>query len=289
MSGNTNIEIKHVILPFDFSNSAKNALEHAISIAKKFRADLTLLSVMDSYSSQCLQYRGTKYVEFEALAKERLNEHVKQIYTFNKIECVVTETKWSRAVSQLSDQKANSIIVLGIGGKGRDGFFDGSHAYRIVDSLNVPLLVVKEGQQVKEYKMITTPLDETFHTREKLPYVSLMASAYEAKVSVIGLQMHTDNDSAKHMQAIMRQASQYIQMKVKAYQDKIISSKNEVSDLVKHASEDKTDLLVIMSSHEKSLANLFSGPYAQQVTDKSNSPVLICPIRVSLVMGAVSI
>lgn len=289
MSGNTNIEIKHVILPFDFSNSAKNALQHAISIAKKFRADLTLISVMDTYSSQCLGYRGSKFVEFESLAKEKLNEQVKQIFIFNKIECIVSETKWSRAVNHLSDQKAGSIVVLGIGGKGRDGYFDGSHAYRIVDSMNIPLLVVRETHQVSDYRVITAPLDETFHTREKLPLVTLMGSTYDAKVSLVGLQIHTDKDSSTHMQAIMRQASQYIQQKVKTYQDKLISSKNEVTDLVKTASEDKADLLVIMSSHEKSLSNLFSGPYAQQVTDKSSIPVLICPIRVSLVMGSVSI
>ena len=289
MSGNANIEIKHVILPFDFSNSAKNALQHAISIAKKFRADLTLLSVMDTYSSQCLQYRGNKFVEFEALAKEKLNEYIKQVFTFNKIDCVVTETRWSRAVNEMTDKTAHSIVVLGIGGKGRDGYFDGSYAYRIVDAMNVPLLVVKEHQQAREYKTITAPLDETFHTREKLPYVTLLASAFDAKVSVVGVQVHTDKDSASHMQAIMRQASQYVQVKVKQYQEKLITSKNEVTDVVKSAAEDQADLLVIMSSHEKSLANLFSGPYAQQVTDKSNTPILICPIRVSLVMGAVSI
>ncbi len=289
MSGTANIEIKHVILPFDFSNSAKNALQHAITIAKKFRADLTLLSVMDTYSSQCLQYKGTKFVEFETLAKAQLNEHIKQVFTFNKIECIVSETKWSRAVNEQSEKKPGSIIVLGIGGKGRDGYFDGSHAYRIVDQMNIPLLVVRENQQAKDYRVITTPLDETFHTREKLPYVTLIANAFDAKVSVIGLQTHTDKDSSNHMQAIMRQASQYVQMKVKEYQDKLIPSKNEVTDLVKSASEDNADLLVIMSSHEKSLSNLFSGPYAQQVTDKSGAPVLICPIRVSLVMGAVSI
>jgi nucleotide-binding universal stress UspA family protein len=289
MSGNTNIEIKHVILPFDFSNSAQNALQHAITIARKFRADLTLLSVMDTYSSQCLNYRGTKFVEFEELANAKLNEYTKQLVTFNKIDSVVTETRWSRAVNEISDKQANSIVVLGIGGKGRDGYFDGSHAYRIVDQMNIPLLVVKETQVAKDYKMITTPLDETFHTREKLPFVTLMASAFEAKVSVIGLQIHTDKESTTHMQAIMRQASQYVQLKVREYQDKLISSKNEVTDLVKFAAEDKADLLVIMSSHEKSLSNLFSGPYAQQVTDKSNTPILICPIRVSLVMNAVSI
>jgi nucleotide-binding universal stress UspA family protein len=289
MTGNTNIEIKHVILPYDFSNAAKNALQHALSIAKKFRADLTLLSVMDSYSSQCLQYKGSKFAEFEGISKEKLNEQVKQLFTFNKIECQVVDTKWSKAVHQLADQRPGSILVLGIGGKGRDGFFDASHAYRNVDALNIPMLAVKENHVVSDYKTITTPLDETFHTREKLPYVTLLASAFDAKVSVVGLQTHTDKDSTNHMQAIMRQASQYVQIKVKAYQDKLVTSKNEVNDLVKTASEDKADLMVIMSSHEKSLSNLFSGPYAQQVTDKATTPILICPIRVSLVMGAVSI
>lgn len=289
MSGTANIEIKHIILPFDFSNSAKNSLEHAISLSKKFRADITILSTMDSYSSQCLQYRGSKFVEFRMQAEAQLKEITKQIFIFNKIELMIVEAKWSRAVANLSEQKAGALLVLGVGGKGRDGFFDGSHAYKLVDHMNIPILVVKENQPAKEYKTITTPLDETFHTREKLPYVTLMASTFDAKVSVVGLQIHTDKESTSHMEAIMRQASQYVQMKVKEYQGKLITSKNEVSDVVKHAHEDKADLLVIMSSHEKSLANIFSGPYAQQVTDKSNTPVMICPIRVSLVMGAVSI
>lgn len=289
MSTNANIEIKQVILPFDFTNAAKNALHHAISLAKKFRADLTLVSVMDSCSSQALQFKGSKFGDFEAIAKEKLAEEVKQVFIFNKIDCQVVDARWSRAVQQISDQRPGSVIVLGIGGKGRDGFFDSSHAYRIVDTLNIPMLAIKENHQVSDYKTITTPLDETFHTREKLPYVTLFASAFDAKVSVVGIQTHTDKDSAHHMQAIMRQASQYVQMKVKDYQDKLIASKNEVIDLVKIAGEDKADLMVIMSSHEKSLANIFSGPYAQQVTDKANIPILICPIRVSLVMGAVNI
>lgn len=289
MSGTANIEIKHIILPFDFSNSAKNALEHAISLSKKFRADITILTVMDNYSSQCLQYRGGKFVEFRGLAENQLKEITKQTFIFNKIEFVIVDAKWSRAVSSISEQKAGAFMVLGVGGKGRDGFFDGSHAYRLVDHMNIPILVVKENQPAREYKTITTPLDETFHTREKLPYVTLMASAFDAKVSVVGLQIHTDKDSTTHMEAIMRQASQYIQQKVREYQGKLVNSKNEVNDVVKHAQEDKADLLVIMSSHEKSLSNIFSGPYAQQVIDKSSTPVLICPIRVSLVMGAVSI
>ncbi len=289
MSGTTNIEIKHIIVPFDFSNSAQNALQHAIGLAKKFRADLTLLSVMDNYSSQCLQYRGSKFADFEELAKNKLSDYTKQIFIFNKVDAVIVDSKWSRAVNDLNDKFAGSLIVLGVGGKGRDGYFEASHAYRIVDQMNVPILVVKEGQQAKDYKIISTPLDATFHTREKLPFVTLMSSAFDAKVSLVGLQTHTDKDSANHMQAIMRQASEYIQAKVKQYQDKLVASKNEVTDLIKHTTEENADLLVIMSSHEKSLSNLFSSPYAQQVTDKSTAPILICPIRVSLVMGAVSI
>jgi len=289
MSTTTNIEIKNVIVPFDFSNSAQNALQHAIGLAKKFRADLILVSTMDSFSSQCLQYRGNKFVDFAALSQEKMKEFTKQIFIFNKVDSLVIDAKWSRAINDMNDKFPGSLVVLGVGGKGRDGYFEASHAYRIVDQMNIPLFVVKEDQKARDIKIISTPLDETFHTREKLPFVTLMASAFDAKVSLVGIQTHTDKDSAAHMQAIMRQASQYIQEKVKQYQDKLVASKNEVNEVVKHTSDENADLLVIMSSHEKSLSNLFSGPYAQQVTDKSTAPILICPIRISLVMGAVSI
>ena len=293
MKGTEKVEIKHVILPFDFSSSAKNALKHAISIAKNCRTDITILCVMDLCSIQSLKYRVSKFADFEEQAYEMFNEYVKQTFTVKESsvikECLVSENNWTKAVHDLANHKAGALIVLGTGSKGQDDYFSSSHAHKIVDSLHTPVLVIKEEHQLYEYRTITTPLDETFHTREKLLYVTIMANAFDAKVSLVGLQIHSDRDSAYHMQAIMRQASQYIQVKVRHYQDKLIASKNEIIDLVKYADEEKTDLLVIMGSHEKSLSHLFSRAYAQQVADKANAPVLICPKRISMVMSAVSI
>lgn len=286
---NTNIEIKHVILPFDFSNSAKNALQHAIAIAAKFKADLIILSVMDTYSSKCLQYTGSNFVEFKELAEAKLKEYAQQSFSSNNTECLVSDARWSRAVGEISKQKDGLIIVLGVGEKDRDGFFDGSHAYRVVDHHNIPLLVVKDNQQISEYKIIVTPLDETSDTRQKLPYVKLMGGAFGAKVSLIGLQHSTHKDSVSHMESIMRQAAQYIQLKVRYYEDKLIASKHEIEDLVNYTEEEKADLLVIMSSHTKALSQMFSAPYAQQVSDKSNVPVLICPLTVSKIAAGVGV
>lgn len=283
----TNIEIKQIILPFDFSPSAKNALRHALVIAKKCGADITLLSVMDFYSSQSFRYRVTRFSEFELLAQEELEKYARRFDSIK--ECYVYEGKWSRVLYEVANHKKDAIIILGLGGKGRDFYFHGSHSYRIVDALRIPTLVVKDTQRLKDYKTITTALDETIHSREKLSYVLLMANAFEAKVSLIGLQTHKDRSTDFRMQAMMRQASEYIQHKTRYYQDKLIPSKNEVSDLVKHADEEKADLLVIMSSHEKSLSEIFSVSYARKVINQASMPVLICPVRVSQMISSVSI
>ena len=228
MSENTKVEIKHVILPFDFSNSAKNALQHAISIANKLQADLTILSVMDRYSSQYLQYNGNRFVEFEAVAKEKLNELAKEVVTLGKTECVIYEASWSRAVSDLVKKTEGSLVVLGDGDKSRDGYFNGFHSHRIVDSLHIPVLVVKETQQVTDYKMIITPLDRTRQTREKLSVVTIVGRAFEAKVLIVGLLQNSKTESTAHLSSIMHQASKYIRVKVRQHETKIIPIKSLV-------------------------------------------------------------
>ena len=278
----TNIEIKNVILPFDFSNSSKNALQHAVTIAKKFHTTVTAVCMMDSYSSNALQLKGIKLEEFEAIAKAKLNELA------TDIECTVSDGRWSRAVGDIIKKKEGSVVILGVGEKGRDGFFDGPHAYRIVDSINAPLLVIKDSQQNCEYKIIATPLDQTMDTRQKLPFVKLMGGAFTAKVSMIGLHTNVTKDTSIHMESVMRQAAQYIQTKA-SYEYKIVQSKNEIGDLMNFTDESKADLLVIMSSHEKALSKIFASAYAQQVVEKSNIPVLICPLTVSKIAASVSV
>lgn len=289
MSNNANIEIRNVILPYDFSSASKNALEHAIIIARKFKADLLLVNVMDNHSAINLGIKGAKFPAYKETAEAKLKELTQGVFTLGKTEFQCHDGKWGKTIAHIAGEKQGVLMVIGSGGKGRDSYFDSGHVYKVVDAHHFPALMVKDRLPPNDYKSILSPLDEAFHTREKIPFVTLMASAFDSKVSIIGLQSHTDKESTQHMQAIMSQASHYIRMKVRDYHDKLVNSKNVVSDIIKNTKEEKPDLLVIMSNHEKTLANLFSGPYAQQISNQSPVPVLICPPRVSLVMGAVSI
>lgn len=289
MSANSNVEIKNVILPFDFSTSAYNSLEHAISLARKFRAELTILNVNDSFSSHALHTSGESFLHYENTAKQKLAEITKGIFIFNTIHTLVSSAKWMKALEMLLSGKENSMIVFPMEGKSRDSFFDISNTYKVVESLMLPILIVKESQKTSDYKTITTTLDETFHTREKLPYVNIMAKAFESKVSIVGIQTHQDKDTVNHMNAILRQCAQYVSAKAREYEARMIQAKNTGADVTKSAEEDKADLLIIMNEHEKTLTNIFSSPYASQVVENSKIPVLMCPPRVSLVMDAVSI
>jgi nucleotide-binding universal stress UspA family protein len=182
------------------------------------------------------------------------------------------------------------MVTIGThGAKGRDPFFLGSNTYKVVNHLKVPVLAVQGTATDPNYKKVFMPLDETFNTREKIPYAKLIAQVFDAELSITGLQKHTDKESVHHLHAIINQAGSYVSDEVRKVSTHIHPSKNNAADTLRYAEEQKADLIVIMSEQERTLSGLFLGPYAQQVVNASRIPVLIVPPRVSLVMTSVSI
>ena len=72
--------IKKLLIPFDFSETAELALEHAVFMAKLHKADLHLLHVIESYSftSAISNAFSKSQSEFESKIESSANEKLKQ-------------------------------------------------------------------------------------------------------------------------------------------------------------------------------------------------------------------
>lgn len=254
-------------------------------LARKLKAAITLLHVKEQASGRD---PGQEYIE---AARKKLEEEALKLRIFGtRVEVEVKEGKIFKVVEDMVKDKQISLIVIGTHGvKGKDSFFLGSNTYRVVNHMKVPVLAVQEAAAEPAYRRVFMPLDETFHTREKIPYGMLLARSYDAELSITGLQKHHDKDSVHHLQAIVNQAGNYVSEEVNRVTTDIVDSKNYAADTLRVAEEQKADIIVIMSEQEKTLGGLFLGPYAQQVVTAARMPVLIVPPRVSLVMTSVSI
>jgi nucleotide-binding universal stress UspA family protein len=141
-------ELRHIVCPLDFSTPAKEALAHALSLAERAKARLTLLYVLEWPAKEphhppfdVPEYR--RYLEEDA--RRELREAVPAAA---RDWCDVRERvavgKPAREILQVAAAEGADLIVMGVHGHNvLDRLFFGSTAHHVVRAAACPVLTVR--------------------------------------------------------------------------------------------------------------------------------------------------
>ena len=143
------IKMKKVLVPTDFSDSARHALRYDISFAKEYGAELVLLHVVENltvgYASDLFpvpmaevfqEISGYAKTELAKLAGEAKERDV-------RVTELVAQGKPSAEIIRYAAENAVDMIVLGTHGKGiLDQALFGSTTERVVRRAPCPVLTV---------------------------------------------------------------------------------------------------------------------------------------------------
>jgi nucleotide-binding universal stress UspA family protein len=147
------IQLKRVLVPTDFSESARHALTYGVSFAKEYRARLLLLHVVENltvgYASDLFPvpmaevfqeisgYAKTELAKLAAFAGEKGIE----------VEEHVAQGKPSAEIIRFASEHQVDMIVLGTHGKGMlDQALFGSTTERVVRRAPCPVLTVRMAE-----------------------------------------------------------------------------------------------------------------------------------------------
>ncbi len=144
------IEIKKVLVPTDFSESARHAFQYAVSLAQRFGAGITLLHVVEnvavSYASDLFpvpmaevfeEVSGYARKEIAALAAEVRAQGI-------EVRESVVQGKPPAEILRAAREEAIDLIVLGTHGRGvLDHALFGSTTERVVRKAPCPVLTCR--------------------------------------------------------------------------------------------------------------------------------------------------
>lgn len=143
-------EIKKILFPTDFSVASDYALSYAISLAKRFKAGMFLIHVVDtSYdiSGFYIPHISVEKLiqEMENSAEARLKKVSGQIPRSVKIsESAVKSGTPYKEIVKFSKNKGIDMIIMGTHGKsGTDHFFFGSTTERVMKQADCPVLTIR--------------------------------------------------------------------------------------------------------------------------------------------------
>ncbi|MFM2284869.1 MAG: hypothetical protein RLZZ543_366 [Bacteroidota bacterium] len=277
------LDIRRILIPTDFSETANLALEHAVKMASLLDSEIILLHVVSTFAFRVnlpeVEVDESQNTRLSGVIGAKLNRIAEEIRSSAgiKISTIVTAGRIREEVVRIADEMDVDIIILGTHGvSGLREFFMGSNAFRIVSEAGCPVLSVQDSGKSVGFSEIVVPIDNSFHSREKLGLAVKMARLYDAQIHICGLRSHDHEDeeiNAKFRMK-MKQVEDFLIEKEARYSASTLFCTNIAKATMDFAAEKDADLIVIMNEQEINTTGFFMGPYAQQVVNHSRIPVL---------------
>ena len=271
-------KIDRIVVPSDFSESANVAIDHAVDLAKKFDAEITLIHVLETGAYQGIfsPSKKTEYSELEE-AQTKLQEDAHKLESESGISIAqeVVRGRIHEEIVRISDENDADLIVMGThGSSGWEEFFVGSNAFKVVTQTACPILTIQEQAKNPECLNIILPLDTTAQTRQKVPYAAAMAKKFGSTVHMAAL-ISDDTPEVRHdFEIKMNQIKEYFEREEIAYTEASLVGSNLATMTMNFAESKGGNLIVMMTEQESNLTGFLMGPFAQQIVNHSKIPVL---------------
>jgi len=272
-----------MLVPYDFSDIANHALNHAIDVAKHFNNNLALLHVLEEAFLTALLSFG-KNEKQEELAKEammtRLQKLADEIKTKHGIECSVHVEvgKIYNVVNEVAEKLGCDSIIMGSNGASGIGKIIGSNSSRTIIHSKVPVIVIKSGQTSNVYKNIVFPVDLTLESRQKVKWAIHLGKAYQSTIHLFTFKTGDEFLNTK-IQGAIHQIENMLAENGIQYSTKVAEKLEDdfADETVKYAESINADLLMIMTQTEdKDFNEFIFGTYAQQIVNTSQKVPVMC-------------
>ena len=225
--------------------------------------------------------------EVEHQFTKLINKYSSEL-TESKIDYIIREGKVYREVVNRARESDAWLIVAGThGSSGFEELWMGSNANRIVTAAPCPIITIRSGVEInRKLERIVMPMDNTMETRQKVPFTSELASAFDAEVHVLAIYTTSVEEIRDKVLIYAKQAAKYLKENGVRSQIVELEAENLSTVTIEYARKIDANLISIMTEQEKTAINLWLGPYAQQMVHHSPIPVLsIHPKEILISMG----
>jgi nucleotide-binding universal stress UspA family protein len=278
---------KTILVGIDFSDCSINALEHALTIADKAEADVVMIWVNRPDSSKEIFTSEPENLLEEVNHRfKELIEKYKYGLEKGKISYLLKEGKVYQEIVKAADELDVFLIVIGThGSSGFEEFWIGSNANKVVTATTRPIITIRGGVDInRTLTRIVMPIDSTVESRQKVPMTALLAKYFEAEIHVLAMHTTVIEEIRARVAEYVRQVELYLDENEVKFVTEIIEAENLTDAAIEYATRVNANLISITDEQEITTANLWLGPYAQQMVNHSPIPVL-CVHTKDLVAG----
>ncbi|PLX00737.1 MAG: hypothetical protein C0591_00775 [Marinilabiliales bacterium] len=269
--------MKTILVAIDFSRNAEHALEYAVLFANKLNACIHLIWVDNTLAEESVIdiIEGETRIEKRAYMNTIIKKFQPQIKC-GEIQVLLRKGRVYQEISKAAKQINADMIFAGTHGvSGYEQYWIGSNANRIVSQAPCPVVTIRSEYGFKDQiKNILLPLDSSLETKQKLPFAADLAKSFNATIHLLKVFNTPLSVIRKRIDKYGEDAEVCLKDRKVKFVTEELEADNVAVSIIKYSREHKIDLISIMTDQDTTTAKKFLGPYAQQLINNSEIPVL---------------
>jgi nucleotide-binding universal stress UspA family protein len=265
--------MKHILVPTDFSDDARNASHYAAHLAEKFKASLTLLHayMLPTPVSE------VPYVMINAEEMQRENEEIARVEAEKlgsaykmKVNYVVRLGFPSDEIEAVIEDMGADFVVMGMKGKGTLEKIVGSTTTSTLKKIHNPVLIVPEKTAFKESRQVTYATDFSYEVHPAIyqPLIELL-KAFNGQLNIV----HVKKNAQEEKEAAEKQLGDLF--KAVPHQFQIVNDSQVKHGIQAYLDEHPTDLLVMVTREHRFWERIFGKSHTKQMVYNTQIPLLV--------------
>jgi nucleotide-binding universal stress UspA family protein len=259
---------KIIVVPWDFTPVAENALAHAAKISRMVRNEVCLLHIVDKGIKP--NEEGEKKVLLAHVAEESSKKYNMPI------SAEISKGSIFSAIADFVNEKDASLVVMGTHGMKGMQKLTGSWALKVIVKSKVPFIVVQDPPLDQErYHNIVFPVDFKKENKEKTKMAIYMGKFFESKIHII-VTTSTDPSILKKTKINLNFAIRYLIQNNIEYEIHEIPKGNFPQQTLDFAQRINADLILIVTTKNITFADYMVGASEQYIIANSSKIPVCC-------------
>jgi nucleotide-binding universal stress UspA family protein len=290
--------IRNVLVPIDFSQPSKTALDYGVALARLLRARLTLLHVLEPQPAlEVATEADIQSIESarRAEAQQKLDDLVApEDQDDLNVRTAIRSGPARREIAAAAEAEQPDIVLLGTHGRSRLGrFIMGSTTEGLLRKLHIPVMTVGHVTSPGVVQRILFATDLSGYSKDAFVFALDMAGRLRADIlalHVMGKPMLAAEEPGMPMQpneVAREEVRRRLQMLVAEGKQRGITVQTSIADgeaatqILQAAVENQADLILLPIESKGVVERTLLGTTAERVVREAHVPVLSVPVPVA--------
>ena len=259
---------KLIVVPWDFSHVAENALAHAVKISRMVNNDICLLHIVSSGITPKAYAEKTTHLK-------RLIEENGRKYNVPIVYHISKGSIFS-AIAEFANEKEANLVVMGTHGMKGMQKLTGSWALKVIVKSKIPFIVIQDPPADQErYHNIVFPVDFRGENKEKIKMAIFMGKYFDSKVHML-VSVSTDKNILKKTKTNLNFAIKYLIQNNIDYEIHDMPKGKIAEQTIDFAQKINADLILIVTTKNITFADYLVGATEQYIIANSSRIPVCC-------------